>query len=163
MESLWNHNCEYFALRGLLSVKVVDVYDGDTITAIACIDMDHDDNGATATTTTKYAKFKFRLHGIDAPEMKGATLEDARISRNRLAQLLLKSSDPITHNGKLTHLFNDGVTSHYAWAQCSTDHEKYGRVLARIYTDADCSTCVNDILVNEGLAVSYYGKEHKDI
>jgi endonuclease YncB( thermonuclease family) len=152
MESLWNHNCEYFALRGLIKLKVVDVYDGDTITAIACMD----DHGTT------YAKFKFRLYGIDAPEMKGATLEDARISRNRLAQLLLKSSEPITHNGKLTHLFNDGVTSHYAWAQCSTDHEKYGRVLARIYTDADCNTCVNDILVNEGLAVAY-GKEHKDI
>lgn len=38
------------------------------------------------------------------------------------------------------------------------DFDKYGRVLVRIYVDASRQTCLNDALVEVGLATSYFGK-----
>ena len=142
MESLWSHNCDYFALRGRVRLKVVDVYDGDTITAIANV---------PSSESSLFAKFRFRLLGIDAPEMRGADKGRGRSARNRLAQLLLRSEAPILEEGRLNDLFNSG-TSHFAWAECSPKHEKYGRVLARIFLDENCTQCVNDILVHENHA-----------
>ncbi len=131
-----------------MRVKVVDIYDGDTFTAIAPLVDD--------VSTRLFAKFRFRLYGIDTPEMKGESLERARAARNRVAQLVLRSRDPVTHHGKLASLFNDGITSHYAWVEClSEHHDKYGRVIARMYTDPEYSVCINDILLEEGYASAF--------
>lgn len=140
MESLWSHNCDYFALRGRMLIKVVDVYDGDTITAITNV-----------SSGDFFAKFRFRLSGIDAPEMRGEDRLKGRDARNRLTQLLLRSETPIIEEGSVKGLFNDNK-SYYAWAECSSKSDKYGRVLARVFIDDNCTRCVNDILVNENHA-----------
>ena len=45
--------------NSILNCKVIEVYDGDTVTIITRL---HE--------TEPYAKYKLRLYGIDAPEMK---------------------------------------------------------------------------------------------
>lgn len=150
MESLWSNNCDYFALTGRVLIKVVDVYDGDTITAITKVP-----SGNLEASSACFAKFRFRLFGIDAPEMRGEDRVRGRHARNRLAQLLIRSETPILDEGRLKKRFNDGTSSYFAWAECTPNKsDKYGRVLARVFLDEKCTTtqCVNDILVQENHA-----------
>jgi len=107
--------------------EVIDVYDGDTITARV-------DLGFHVSMTVK-----FRLFGIDTPEMRGDEKEDGKrvrdLVRERILnkQVLLKS-----HKGKTG---------------------KYGRWLAEvIYTDNNnIETNLNLLLVAEGNAEVYFG------
>jgi len=107
--------------------KVIDVYDGDTITCDV-------DLGFHIT-----ARIKFRLFGIDTPELRGEEREEGLrvrdIVRERILnkQVLLKS-----HKGKTG---------------------KYGRWLAEvIFNDDDgMKTNLNLLLVAERNAVSYFG------
>ena len=57
---------------------VTSVWDGDTITATIDLGL-----------YTKKEKVKIRLYGINAPELKGKTLKDARKSRDFLRGLVL--------------------------------------------------------------------------
>lgn len=108
---------------------VTDVYDGDTITARV-------DLGFYMT-----AEVKFRLYGIDTPEMHGEDkIEGKRVRdlvRDRILNkhVLLKS-----HKGKTG---------------------KYGRWLAEvIFIDDDgIQTNLNLLLVSEGNAHSYFGEK----
>lgn len=43
-----------------------------------------------------YTKLRFRLYGIDAPEMKGETLKQGRISANYLKQRILNKQVILT-------------------------------------------------------------------
>lgn len=97
------------------------VYDGDTITR-AVVDL--------GFNTTIIAKF--RLYGINAPELKGKTLEAARRSRDRLIGLVLDKEVLIETR--------------------SDQKEKYGRHLATVIVDG---INVNHLLVDEGFAVPY--------
>lgn len=110
-----------------VSAKVVDVYDGDTITIIIY--------------DKEYKKFKFRMFGYDAPEMKPSTLlhnrdnyiKCANISKNYLTQLIL--------NNIVTIKFNEKCT------------DKYGRLLGTVYYKG---ININDKMVNDGKALPYY-------
>lgn len=111
----------------LYEAKVIDVYDGDTITCKV-------DLGFHVSV-----EVKFRLFGIDTPELRGHEREEGvrvrDIVRERILnkQVLLKS-----HKGKTG---------------------KYGRWLAEVlYTDEDdVKTNLNLMLVAEGNAQSYFG------
>lgn len=80
---------------------------------------------------------RIRLLGINAPELKGATKEAAMASRNKLIELI---------DGKSVII-----------QTVKDEHEKYGRLLARIWVnDAKGeSVFVNDYMVENNFAVPY--------
>ena len=100
-------------------VRIVSVYDGDTVTVI----------GSHGNTLAKY---KLRLAGIDAPELKGETKEAAILSRDALRGLVMD---------RVVRVRTHGL-------------EKYGRVLADLYIG---TVHVNKHLIEQGFAVAYDG------
>lgn len=102
--------------------KVLDVHDGDTITAEV-------DLGFRVTVV-----IKIRFYGINTPEIVGPTKDAGLKSKQRVVDLLLGKEILIkTHKDK---------------------QEKYGRWLADIYLP-NLLPSINQLLINEGLAVPY--------
>lgn len=102
--------------------KVLDVHDGDTITAEI-------DLGFRVTVV-----IKIRFYGINTPEIVGPTKDAGLKSKQRVVDLLLGKEILIkTHKDK---------------------QEKYGRWLADIYLP-NLLPSINQLLINEGLAVPY--------
>ena len=74
-----------YKLTGNYKAKIVDVYDGDTVTIIIF-------------NKLGFEKHKLRLYGIDTPEMKpplsdpnrDKVKEKAIASKNKLSELILK-------------------------------------------------------------------------
>ena len=111
--------------------KVTSVYDGDTITADVSLGFG-----------IEFKKQKFRLYGIDTPELRGGTAETkaaAKESRDRLRELVLDK-----------------------WIKVETIKDKkgkYGRYIAILWIPENdvepygLFTDVNSLLVAEGLAV----------
>lgn len=105
--------------------QVIKVYDGDTITIASKI----------AISNSPLYRFSVRLHGLDAPEIRGKTQEEkeaAIISRDKLANLVLHQMVTIKNRGT----------------------EKYGRLLADVYLE---TLHVNTWLLQNKLAVPYDG------
>lgn len=103
---------------------ITGVYDGDTVTASFDLGM-----------RIKRDGLKLRLYGIDAPELRGNTLDKARKSRDFLRSTVLNRSVLI---------------------QTIRDKKgKYGRYLANIWIESsDGSWCsVNNLMVSEGHAI----------
>ena len=101
---------------------ITDVYDGDTVTAEVDLGF--------------YVKFreKFRLLGINTPELRGAEREQGLVSRDAVREKIL---------GKIV--------------QIKTERDrkgKYGRYLATIFIEENGSfTNVNEWIVNSGYGV----------
>ena len=102
---------------------VISAYDGDTCKVIV-------DLGFGVSKT-----MKIRLHGLDAPEIRGKTKKEGIASRDFLRKLILDKDVLIEtiKNGK----------------------GKYGRYIAKIWLniDNDVQCCVNDLLITEGHAI----------
>lgn len=99
------------------------VYDGDTITATV-------DYGFKLRQTNK-----FRLLGIDTPELRGDTLEEARVARDALREVLADADKVYIR---------------------SVGRGKYGRYLADIYAYwGDHVVHVNQWMIDEGYAKPY--------
>lgn len=107
---------------------VTAVYDGDTLR----IDID-------LGFHIRKLNESFRLYGINAPEMKGATLEAGKKARDALRE----------------HVLGQMIT----FRSIKDEQEKYGRYLAIIY-DPD-GVNMNDWLVHQGLAVPYMTTKDK--
>ena len=101
---------------------VVDVYDGDTITAE--VDLGFHVN----------IREKFRLLGINTPEIRGAEREDG-----------LKSRD----------LVRDKILHKEVFIETQKDKQgKYGRYLATVHLkEGDVYLNVNDWIVQQGMGV----------
>lgn len=110
------------------NVKVIDVYDADTITVE--IDLGFDIK----------IKRKLRFDGINAYEIKGEEKELGIEARNFLLTLI-----------------NVGDTIKII----SYELDKYGRVLADIYTKE--GIFVNQELVESGFAIPYMVRKEKEI
>jgi endonuclease YncB( thermonuclease family) len=124
----------------IIKAKVVDVYDGDTITCVT-----------KYAHRGKFIKIKCRLIGVDTPEMRGGTDEskqDAIESRDFLSDLVFN---------KIVYL------------KCDIN-DKYGRVLVvvftknpipfyrkNIYLDKHFAKSVNKVMLDKKLGVEYYG------
>jgi len=104
--------------------RVVAVYDADTIT----VDVDL---GFHAWLR----KVKVRLHGINAPEMRGPERPEGIVARDWLRREIL---------GK------DIVMRTY---KAGTGKGKYGRWLGEVFRAEDDPVSLNQDLVNNGLAV----------
>jgi micrococcal nuclease len=109
--------------------KVINVVDGDTIDVV--IDLGFD---------IKYST-RVRLYGINTPETRSRNKKekDAGLkAKCRLTELLLNSEPGVI----IRTIKDDSV-------------EKYGRLLANIFLNG---VNVNELLLQEGLAVPYFGK-----
>lgn len=123
----------YFNFNDQIKIaKVIDIYDGDTITVIFDID-------------DKFYKYKIRLFGIDSPEMK-----PSKILENR--DLYIQSANKVKDILKML-ILNKIVKLH-----CK-NYDKYGRILAIIYID---NMNINDFLLENKLVKKYDGKTKVD-
>eukprot|EP00397_Hematodinium_sp_SG-2012_P060363 GEMP01078521.1.p1 GENE.GEMP01078521.1~~GEMP01078521.1.p1 ORF type:complete len:174 (+),score=36.55 GEMP01078521.1:72-524(+) len=121
-------DCELF-IPQVRRGKVVDVYDGDTVT-IAALPFPCKCMGTPSL-------FKVRLDGIDSPEMRGGT----KTAKEKAAAV--KSRDALKEQimGKIIKL------------EC-VSFDKYGRLLATIlYNDVN----MNAWMIENGYAVEYDG------
>lgn len=121
--------------------KLVDIYDGDTITCILPL-------------FDSYYKFKIRLNGIDTAEIKSKNiiLKNLAIdAKKRLVQLTTKQSfcDNIED-----YLENTPVI---LWLKCYK-FDKYGRLLGDLFINKNDNESISQILIREKLAVPYDGK-----
>lgn len=98
----------------------------------------HDGDTFTAIVDLGFrvqAELKIRLNGINTPELIGPTKPAGLISRDRLIQLVL-NKEVILKTKK-------------------DKQEKYGRWLADVFLTETDTKSVNQILLDEGLAVIY--------
>lgn len=100
--------------------KIIGVYDGDTVTAMVDLGFYH------------YQQMKFRLYGINTPEVRGEEREQGLIVRDIVRAMILDKEVVINS-------FKD-------------KQEKYGRYLANIIID---DVDLNIWLVQNGHAVEY--------
>lgn len=102
---------------------VTKVYDGDTITVSIDLGMNF-----------YRKKIKLRLHDINAPELRGKTLKEGRVSRDYLRSLVL-------NRDVIIQTFRD-------------KKGKYGRYLAKVWVQLEEEwVCINSIMVNNGYAI----------
>ncbi|MRT16737.1 hypothetical protein F3C99_07190 [Vitellibacter sp. q18] len=100
--------------------KVIDVYDGDTITAMVDLGFYH------------YQQMKFRLYGINTPEIRGED-RDRGIAVRDIVRTMILDKEVIINSYK-------------------DKQEKYGRYLANILID---DLDLNQWLVQNGHAEEY--------
>ena len=108
--------------------KIVDVYDGDTCTAIFWQNF-------------KYRKYKIRMLGYDSPEMKPSLQKEnreAEIEAAKLAKQALK----------------DWVDNKIVILHCG-NFDKYGRLLGTLYKPG--TYCRSSININEWMIDNNYG------
>ncbi|HET8803484.1 MAG TPA: thermonuclease family protein [Aequorivita sp.] len=100
--------------------KIIDVYDGDTVTAMVDLGFYH------------FQQMKFRLYGINTPEIRGEERERGLVVRDIMRAMILDKE--VTINS-----YKD-------------KQEKYGRYLANIIVD---EIDLNLWLVQNGHAEEY--------
>jgi len=103
-------------------------------------------DGDTLTLATKLPypdspvyRFQVRLNGIDCPEMKThieSEKECAKLAKNLISEMVLNNIVELKE----------------------VQLEKYGRILAKVYCNG---VCLNDLLCEQHLAVSYDGGTKK--
>ncbi len=100
--------------------RVVDVYDGDTITIIM-------------KYNNKYDKFKIRMYGYDAPEMRPLLSSENRQQEK-------------TDANKARQELCDLILNKIIILEC-LQFDKYGRLLGNVYT-LDTNMCVNKYMLD---------------
>jgi micrococcal nuclease len=123
--------------------KVSGIYDGDTLTGIIEI------------FPGRFCQLKFRLRGIDTPELYGNEREKARLAMYRVVEIVTGAKQDHLSPKEIKSLLNGGG-EFYVYVKCSK-FEKYGRVLADVFAESayEDGESINDILLAEGLAVPY--------
>ncbi|AOM63491.1 nuclease [Heterosigma akashiwo virus 01] len=125
-------NLEFFSLNGLIvNCKVVDVYDGDTVTVVFRCDRCND----------TYYKWRCRIMGIDTPEIRTKNSEEKRMGlyvRDRVRERILNN----------------------VFSMKCYKFDKYGRLLVDIYIDDNDKT-LSDWLIENDYALPYDGKTTK--
>ena len=146
-------NTPQFSLQDQLhTVRVVDIYDGDTITVIIYLNK-------------VYYRYTVRLEGIDTCEMKSkdnTTKNLALQARKRLFELISKEKviiEPTISRKELREILNKNV--YLIRLKCG-EFEKFGRLLGTIYSETSSrisfEKSFNNILLKEKFAYSYEGK-----
>lgn len=125
--------------------RVVDVYDGDTLTLVLHVFSD-------------FRKVQVRLVGIDTCEMKSKDdhlRETAVKARDRVIQLATGARHlPVMNTRKAVQAFL-ASKPFVVYVECQ-EQDKYGRTLANIGKDKG-GPWFSDILVRENLAFTYGG------
>ena len=153
MDSHTYENTPYFSLNNQnFLARLVNVHDGDTITAII------------EYPTGTFAKYNIRLDGIDTAEMTSQDpkqKEHAIMARNLVIKLTtqneLDTKRKYTRND-IIGLLNQKV--YFVYIKCKT-MDKYGRVLAELYSTDDLETSINQKILNLDMAYIYHGGHKK--
>ena len=121
-----------YSLKGEFRCKVVDVYDGDTVTIVI-----YNKGG--------YEKHKLRMYGYDSPEMKPSVSDPNR--------------DEIIAQAKLAKQFIEERVLNEICVFTSMGYDKYGRLLGHLYTTKYLKKDVhiNALMLAEGHGYAYTG------
>lgn len=119
------------------SVRLLKVYDGDTVTVALPIGLE-----------SALARVNVRLSGIDACEIRGEDKVNGAVARMMLLQALKVPADPSEKYDEEFICDNDVRID----VHC-LDFEKYGRMLA--YVAPEGGDCVNDALCDGEFIVPY--------
>jgi endonuclease YncB( thermonuclease family) len=115
----------------LTKAKVVNVYDGDTVTIVF-------HHGG------EFIKHQFRFHGFDAPEMKPSLSAPFR-DLHKLAARRVKK------------YLEDRLLNQIVWIRFFQE-EKYGRLMGNVYTVANPDRCTpDDECINDTMIRLKYG------
>ncbi len=124
----------YRSFQGITQkVKIVDIYDGDTITICTKL-----------TIKEPYALYKLRLSNIDAPEIKPKLNTPNRDSVVKAAK-------------KVRNIMKNYLLNKIVYVTFEKE-EKYGRLMGVVYYN---SRCINSELICMGLCNKYDGKKKK--
>lgn len=129
-------------------VRVVDVYDADTITLILPLEFG-------------YYKFSCRVYGIDTSEIK-SKLEDNKITANKAKNRMIElcgikniQLDKVYSRKETQAILNSDI--YIVYIKCR-EWDKYGRLLIDVYNDIYNSRVnLAEILIREKLAYAYFG------
>jgi len=140
------NNTSYFSLQGLTSYgRIVDVYDGDTITvALPLISLLM--NELPEQNNNPHFKpflFKCRLTGIDTPEKR------TRNTKEKQAAELATEFFHSLLNPDGMHYFELG------------EFDKYGRLLVTVYKSMYEVKSLNQQMIESGYAYKYEGDKKK--
>ena len=124
-----------FSLKDTFKMcKIVDVYDGDTVRGV------FENNGV-------YNKWTIRMFGYDSPEI--------RPSRK------LENRDEIKRKAKESRDYlKSKILGKTIFLHC-LDFDKYGRVLANIYSDEFGQKTINEHMVEMNYGYPYFGGTKK--
>jgi endonuclease YncB( thermonuclease family) len=123
-----------YKLTGEFDCKVVDVYDGDTVTIVVCV------KGGME-------QHKLRMLGYDSPEIRPLKSIDNRDEHIASAKR------------SKAFLYDLVINKHCIFESKPGDKDKYGRLLGNLYTTKNGikDRHVNQIMVDSGHGYSYYG------
>jgi len=142
-----------FTLSGIKTVgRVVDVYDGDTMTCIFPIFGDN------------YFRFNLRLMGIDTPELKNKDMiskEKALEARHKIMTVCCDNKYNLSKDCKRENIKKYLEENEInVWIEC-LDFDKYGRILANVYPKRGDNNVNIDsltkILLDANLGYEYNG------
>jgi endonuclease YncB( thermonuclease family) len=115
-------------------VKVIDVYDGDTIIVAMSIH-------PKKNTTDLVYQFKVRMWGYNTEEIRQPLNDPYREEKHQWA---IYQRDWI----------KDKILNKIVILEC-LGYDKYGRILGKVYLDNEKTKCINDIIVSNNIAVKY--------
>lgn len=148
MREMTYDNLEEYSFKGKeMWAKVLDVYDGDTITV-------------TVKVEDKYYRMNCRLQGIDTPELKSEDQEEkdaAKRARQHLIELLTGQKMGAEATRKEVQAMCGNVNS-VVKVECG-EADKYGRTLVEIWKGEEC---VNEKMKKDGYAGVYDGGTKKN-
>jgi endonuclease YncB( thermonuclease family) len=146
MEFQNDNNTNLFTFDGLNCVcRVIDITDGDTIKVI--INFKND-----------YYKIIVRLNNIDTCETRSKCEENKQKgldAKKRVFNLITGKTIDNVDKKYIKKELNENC--YLTYIKCY-DFDKYGRVLADIYSNEKSSESFSTILINEKLAYVYGGK-----
>lgn len=140
--SFENTKCFSFEGKNIFT-KILDVYDGDTVTIAICVDN---------------CKFRTncRLIGIDCEEIKSKNeIEKKNAQKARQHLIFLLTGQKIKIDSSRRDIKNLFSTLNCIVKVSCGKFDKYGRILATIWKN---DVCINDEMIKQDLAVSYDGK-----
>jgi endonuclease YncB( thermonuclease family) len=124
-----------YKLEGNFLCKVVDVYDGDTVTIILY-------------NKFGYEKHKLRMYGYDSPELR-----PSRDLPNRLEEII---------KAKKAKMFLSDLVLNKIVKFESMGYDKYGRLLGKLYIINYCAEeDINQLMIDSGHGYKYYGGTKK--
>lgn len=142
-------NTPMFSLAGTSAwARVVDVYDGDTLTLVIAF------RGGVH-------RFRARIQGIDTSELRSKDAKNAARAvraRDRLIRLITKEEDDtITFPSRVVIKEYLGRTVYLVWVECFRT-DRYGRIIVVLRDGPnDHRPSYGDVLLSEKLAYAYSG------
>ena len=125
------NNLPLYKLEGYFNCKVVDVYDGDTVTIVLF-------------NKLSFEKHKLRMYGYDSPEMK--------------PKLDLPNRDQEISKAKQAKKYLSDLVLNKILKFESMGYDKYGRLLGKLYIVNNCSKQeINQLMIDLGHGYPYYG------